>query len=680
MSSKLTPTQWRSAAKSLLRGAALAGSLTTLACQAPPQTNHDDVRIAEGEFGVLRGVQQLDRSSIRSSARDVLRKVLVEEFGGVGNEAMVVKKVTTDKAGGVHVRFTQEIHGMPLEGASMVLHAKADGTVTKTNGDFVTVDDLPIAPVIDPDVAIARALKSTHIQNEVLKEIALTYVLGSDRKAYLAWRGTVDYKDGNDPQRDEVFADAVTGKLVARHPRYHYALAMETKDCERQTTAGCGDDKIVSTLDDTISTGDLAVDSAHNYAVATYNYYLNNHKRDSIDDPDPLLGEGPSMTLKSRAHYDRRYNNAYWDGQQMTYGDGDGRTFVPLSQDADVVAHELTHGVTEHSSNMVYANESGALNEAWSDIFGSMVDRQEGATGADIWLVGEDIYTPRIAGDALRNMANPTENGDYDWYPSRYIGTEDQGGVHSNSGIANLAFVLLVDGGVHPRGGTDTGAGVIPSTPVPGIGHESAADIFYAANVGCLTEGASFAEARSCTMDAALTTSDSVAVGLAWDAVGVDANTTAPEAPPDPGPTKPLEDGVTLGGQDSPDSRYQTYTLDVLSGTPVTCTTSASTGDADLYVGIGAEPGQDNVDCQSTSETSNESCTTSVTTSDTTIYAMVHSWGVVDYTNLSITCTSGAPAGGCSGDGPYDIGCSCSVSSDCKSGKCKGGPNSKTCK
>ncbi len=77
-----------------------------------------------------------------------------------------------------------------------------------------------------------------------------------------------------------------------------------------------------------------------------------------------------------------------------------------------MVGHELTHGVTERSSGLIYANESGALNEAWSDIFGSMVDRQEGATGADIWLLGEDIYTPGIPGDALRNMADPAAEGD----------------------------------------------------------------------------------------------------------------------------------------------------------------------------------------------------------------------------------------------------------------------------
>jgi bacillolysin len=114
----------------------------------------------------------------------------------------------------------------------------------------------------------------------------------------------------------------------------------------------------------------------------------------------------------------------------MTYGDGDGIYLGALSLDADIVAHEITHGVKEYSSNLVYAYESGALNEALSDIFGAMVDRQEGATDDDNWFIGEDIYTPDIPGDALRNMADPECIGDYDYYPTRYKGEEDSGGVH----------------------------------------------------------------------------------------------------------------------------------------------------------------------------------------------------------------------------------------------------------
>ena len=133
-------------------------------------------------------------------------------------------------------------------------------------------------------------------------------------------------------------------------------------------------------------------------------------------------------------------------------------------------------------------------------------------TGASIWLLGEDIYTPNTPGDALRVMNDPAAAGDYDWWPTRYTGTSDNGGVHWNSGIANLAFVLLSDGGTHPRGKS--------SVNVPAIGNAAAAAIFYAANTSCLTSGSNFAAARYCTADVH-GGSNAAAVHAAWDAVGV---------------------------------------------------------------------------------------------------------------------------------------------------------------
>jgi hypothetical protein len=144
-----------------------------------------------------------------------------------------------------------------------------------------------------------------------------------------------------------------------------------------------------------------------------------------------------------------------------------------------------------------------------------------GATGNDVWKLGEDIYTPNTVGDALRYMYDPALGGDYDWYPTRYIGYDDNGGVHSNSGIANLAFYLLVMGGQHPRYKS-------PDVNVTGIGYDDAAKIFYHANADCLTAAASFEEARYCTANA-LGGNYSINVHAAWDAVGV-----PPYQPPPP--------------------------------------------------------------------------------------------------------------------------------------------------
>jgi len=348
-------------------------------------------RILTGDLGTLDGVGLKSKEIVRESASSVLQDLLISDFGAAGNEEMVAGKVLTDELGAVHVRFNQRLNGLPVAGASMVLHAHADGKVFGVNGEFVR-GDLPITPALDSETALEFALGKALIQGRRVSDPELTYVLGNDDRGHLAWQVTIAYVNKQGPQRDVMFADAETGKLVARHPQLKYARSLETRDCN-QKTKNCS---LVSTSPNPISTGDNAIDAAHNFAIATYNYYANNHGRDSIDNA--------GLILRSRVHYSVNYNNAFWDGTQMTYGDGDGTTFIPLSQDADVVAHELTHGVTENESNLIYQNESGALNEAWSDIFGAMVDRQEGATGADIWLVAEDVYTPDIPGDALRNM------------------------------------------------------------------------------------------------------------------------------------------------------------------------------------------------------------------------------------------------------------------------------------
>lgn len=597
-------------------------------------------------------VNAVSEAAIRASAKSALQGIVIEHFGAAGNEEMVVTRVIKDKVGAFHVRFEQELNGLPVAGAGMVLHAHADGTIFAVNGDFVPGGDLPL----HPDLGAMAALGQAKITGARVSEPELSYVLGADGRGHLAWKATFEYVNDAGPQRDVVFIDSTTGKIAARHPQIKYARALATQDCH-QKTMRCS---VVSTSPNAISTGDNAINAAHNYAIATYDYYLNNHGRDSIDDS--------GLTLISRAHYGRNYNNAFWDGTQMTYGDGDGVTFIPLSQDADVVAHELTHGVTERSSGLIYQNESGALNEAWSDIFGAMVDRQEGATGADIWLLGEDIYTPGTPGDALRNMADPAQFGDRDYWPTRYTGTADNGGVHTNSGIANLAFQLLVDGGTHPHDKT--------SLTVPAIGFEDAADIFYAANVGCLTPSSNFAAARYCTADVfgdASGTDHSAAVHAAWDAVGV------PNAPPPP-PNDPiaLTDGVPLTGQSGNTGNIQQYTLGVTDGDSVTCTTSCNNGDADLYLRFGAEaevnPSSTNNECGSYSSNSNESCTTGAASSADILYSAVHAY--TTYTDLTITCTINSADGGiCS-----NRGASCTTSADCCSGSCGGKPAYKTCR
>jgi len=198
----------------------------------------------------------------------------------------------------------------------------------------------------------------------------------------------------------------------------------------------------------------------------------------------------------SSVHYSNNYNNAFWNGEQMVYGDGDGVTFSNFAGDLTVVCHELTHAVVEYTANLVYQNEPGALNEGFADILGfSAYMYQYGADTPYQWMIGAQCYTPHKAGDALRYMNNPPLDGSsYDYYPG-YTGFLDNGGVHWNSGIANLAYVLAVQGGTHPQQKS--------TIYVSPIGSAAAENIFYTVLAQYLTANSKFANARAASVTAA---------------------------------------------------------------------------------------------------------------------------------------------------------------------------------
>ena len=192
-------------------------------------------------------------------------------------------------------------------------------------------------------------------------------------------------------------------------------------------------------------TGDAATDEAYDGAGATYDLYKDIYARNSID--------GNGLRLDSTVHYQQNYDNAFWNGQQMVYGDGDGDLFRRFTISIDVIGHELTHGVTQYEAKLVYSNQPGALNESMSDVFGSLVkQRQLSQTAAQAdWLIGEGLFTAKVNGVALRSMKAPGTAYDdpvlgKDPQPAHmrdYVNTlSDNGGVHINSGIPNHAFYL----------------------------------------------------------------------------------------------------------------------------------------------------------------------------------------------------------------------------------------------
>ncbi|MFJ2414436.1 M4 family metallopeptidase [Streptomyces brevispora] len=193
-------------------------------------------------------------------------------------------------------------------------------------------------------------------------------------------------------------------------------------------------------------TGDASVNRAYAGLGATFELLLKAYGRRSID--------GNGLPLIGSVHYDKKYNNAFFDGEQMVFGDGDGEIFLDFTVAIDVIAHELAHGLTQYTANLSYYGQSGALNESVSDVFGSLVKQYslgQTAEQAD-WLIGAGLLAPRVQGVALRSMKAPGTAYDDDVLgkdpqPASmddYIRTrDDNGGVHLNSGIPNRAFYLL---------------------------------------------------------------------------------------------------------------------------------------------------------------------------------------------------------------------------------------------
>jgi Zn-dependent metalloprotease len=192
-------------------------------------------------------------------------------------------------------------------------------------------------------------------------------------------------------------------------------------------------------------TGDPAVDEAFDGLGATFDFYWDAYRRNGID--------GAGGPLLATVHYGRDYDNAFWNGERMVFGDGDGEVFVGFTGSLTVIAHELTHGVTEYEGGLVYQGQSGALNESLSDVFGALTEQHHLGQSAQegSWLIGEGIFSDAVQGVALRSLAAPGTAYDDDVlgrdpqpaHMDDYVQTEDDnGGVHINSGIPNHAFYL----------------------------------------------------------------------------------------------------------------------------------------------------------------------------------------------------------------------------------------------
>ncbi|MFI6348925.1 M4 family metallopeptidase [Streptomyces sp. NPDC050560] len=256
---------------------------------------------------------------------------------------------------------------------------------------------------------------------------------------------------------------------------------------------------------------DATVNRAYAALGATFEFYLKAYDRRSIDNH--------GLPLDASVHYDEKYNNAFWNGEQMVFGDGDGEVFRDFTIPVDVIGHELTHGVTQHTANLTYQGQAGALNESVSDVFGALIKQYslgQTAEQAD-WLIGAGLLAPRVTGKALRSMKAPGTAYDDDVLGkdpqpatmADYVDTqEDNGGVHVNSGIPNHAFYLV-------------------AKEIGGHAWERAGRIWYdVLTGGDLESNADFAAFARLTVEAARNRfgdgdAEEQAVTKAWQQVGV---------------------------------------------------------------------------------------------------------------------------------------------------------------
>lgn len=510
---------------------------------------------------------------VRPRAHDLARghlKQLLADKGNPADDLEVLRSFPDGDRVLVHMRHTHG--GIPVLGSEAIVEMESDGAVVQIVDDVrpeVNRAKKSLVPGVTADAAIQAALAVTGLPKDKLAgkpETRLWFVRDAGGDDVLAWRVALRRQDRDAVSFPVVFLDAATGKrTLLRYDNlqtgtvqitgtstysgnvaltgYQSGSSYYLEDTGRKlgTFTYNNTTTSVSRASDTDAVFNAAAQKAavdaHYAMQAVHDYFKTVHGRTGIDgNGGPgyvTASDGATPLTAALVHYSTRYNNAFWDGQKMTFGDGDGTTFGPLTT-LDITGHEMTHGVIERTAGLLYSGESGALNESFADVFGAMVERHVRGESANTWKIGEEAYTPANGtGDALRYLDNPhlasdsgfTSDDDPDHYSERYTGTSDNGGVHINSGIGNKAFYLLARGGSHHKGGSMTG-----------IGADKAAKIWYRALTTYMTSSTTFAGARTATIDAATAlhgvgSPEALAVASAWALVGVGTGGTTPPQP-----------------------------------------------------------------------------------------------------------------------------------------------------
>jgi Zn-dependent metalloprotease len=439
-----------------------------------------------------------------------------------------------EELGGRRYFRLRQVHGgVPVLGAEVVVEVDADGTVSAVLGQLAADVHVSLRPALPGRAAMERALSSlvTEGEGQIHGEPALA-VYPTAGGARLVYGARVEYTGTEGWTLEDLYAGADGGQVVARRGRVYRALSRTLYDLKKVCLRDGSELPGTLLVREGETTTDASARRVYDKSGQTYWYYRHFFGRDSFDD------RGATLTASVHAKFfdgmSCSADNAAWlpaPYQQMAYGDGSLILLKDPTLALDVTAHELTHAVTNLTSDLAYENESGALNEAMSDILGAGAEAWVASGGgeagnpasltvtANTWKIGEEVAGLLIPGGALRFMNNPTQDGaSKDYYPERYVGTMDNGGVHLNSGIGNLAFYLLSQGGKHPKNKTPV--------DVTGVGLEKALRIFYLANTELFTQMIDFAGARQASAHAARVrygrcSAEWRSTQAAWDAVGV---------------------------------------------------------------------------------------------------------------------------------------------------------------
>ncbi|MEM3101742.1 MAG: M4 family metallopeptidase [Candidatus Nitrosotenuis sp.] len=413
---------------------------------------------------------------INATPEDAARDFLTV-YGGLfglvdqSEELKTVYTKTVDR-GRSFVRFQQLYNGIPVLGAELNVQTDAGKNIISVNGKVVPKINIETVPQITLETAKETAIgKIAKVHGITTSELLVSepelwiynpimLKPGRDFNS-LVWRMEVTPKESL-PIRELVLVDAQTGIVALHFNQIDFAKNRMTYTANNTTTLP--GTLVCNESNPNCTGGDTHAVNAHVYAGDTYDFYNSYHGRDSINNA--------GMTLISTVHYDTNFCNAFWNGSQMVYGDG---CFIVAD---DVVGHELTHGVTQYESHLFYYYQSGAINESFSDVWGEFVDLTNGkgndASGVR-WLMGEDTSI-----GAIRSMNNPPAYNDPDRIGSTlyYCGEDDNGGVHTNSGVNNKAAYLMTDGGTF-NGKTVTGLGI---TKVAKIYYEAQTNLLLSAS------------------------------------------------------------------------------------------------------------------------------------------------------------------------------------------------------